>query len=150
MSRTPLAILACACLTSAHGASARDTAPLSDQGCRVLLQDVAAGDYPYRELTAEAACRSEEPLAPLHFDRRARAPVADAHLSSGTYLGRIALKPGKVFSSGDVLQLRFNHGPVAIERTVSPLSPVRAGQSTVFRSQDGETFLARLVLEGAL
>lgn len=143
------AAVACLCAGSGRPVSAQETASLPDGRCAVLNQNVNAGDYLYSELTSPTPCRSDKAQVPLTFDRRTKAPVASEALSSGTYLGSIVLRSGKIFTARDVLQLRFNDGPVAIERQVSPLAPVRAGQSAVFRSQDGETFFAQLVPESA-
>lgn len=150
MARIPLIILAAGlCLSGGLHLGARETVADAGSHCAVLTKDVHAGDQLYRELTTQTPCQAGEASVPLIFDYRTKAPVVTASLPSGTYLGPIALKPGKIFTNRDVLQLRFNQGPVAIERRVSPLVPVRAGQTAVVRSEGGTIFTAQLVLEQA-
>ena len=111
--------------------------------CLALAVPVEIGEFLSLDMATETACHAEAPRLPLRYDRRAGAPAATAPLSAGTYLGRIALKPGAVFGFDKAMRVVFRQGPVIVQREVHLLAPVRAGQRTFVRASDGEVFSAR-------
>lgn len=116
-----------------------------DERCHALRRGLAAGDFVTGELAEPVPCQSEQPRVPLAFDRGARAPVAGEDLPAGTYLGRLALKSGTIAPAGSTLQLVIRIGPIIVEREVSAIQPIRAGQRGFVKSGDGQVLSARFV-----
>lgn len=140
MKRGAIMLLA---VTACFGGNAASASQLGE--CLALAQGVGAGEFLTAELAEPAPCRDEAPRLPLIFDRDARTPVASEALPAGTYLGRMALKPGPVAPAGKALQLLVREGPVIIEREVRPLRPLRAGERGFVRAEDGTVLAVRFV-----
>ncbi|HZF46849.1 MAG TPA: hypothetical protein VEZ26_10960 [Sphingomonadaceae bacterium] len=116
-----------------------------DEGCHALRRGVAAGDFVTTELAKPVPCQVEQPRLPLAFERSANAPVAVEDLPAGTYLGRLALKPGAIAPAGGTLKLVIRTGPVIVEREVSAIRPIRAGDHGFVKAGDGQVLSARFV-----
>ncbi|KPL68255.1 hypothetical protein SZ64_09055 [Erythrobacter sp. SG61-1L] len=135
-------VLAMACCLS-------EPAFAGEAQCLALAEDVAAGEFLTAEMAEATPCREERPGLPLAFDHDAGAPLASAAMPSGTYLGRIALRPGAIAGAGQKLQLVVREGPVIITREVSPVRSLRAGERGFVRSADGEVLAARFLDTGS-
>ena len=113
--------------------------------CHTLQRGVAAGDFVTAELAERVPCQADQPRLPLTFDRDVGAPMAGEDLPAGTYLGRLVLKPGSIAPAGSRLQLVIRKGPVIVEREVSAIRPIRAGDRGFVRAADGQVLSARFV-----
>ncbi len=145
MKRGAIMLLAVAACFGGNAASAREPGE-----CLALAQGVGAGEFLTAELAEPAPCRDDALRLPLTFNRDAAAPFATEALPAGTYLGRLALKPGPVAPAGKALQLLVREGPVIIEREVRPLRPLRAGERGFVRAEDGTVLAVRFVDAGAV
>ncbi len=112
-------------------------APALAGECYALATPVPAGDYIDRSEVHAVACREQASEAPLAYDRSARVLRAGAAMAAGDYLGPLVIEAGQVAQPGEQLVLVFRDGPVTIERNVSPVAPMRSGETAVVRAEDG-------------
>ncbi|WEK46130.1 MAG: hypothetical protein P0Y56_14060 [Candidatus Andeanibacterium colombiense] len=122
------------------------SAALADAGqCLTLRSPVPTGGFLTPEVVEEVPCREDRALLPLRYDRGAKAPVAAEDLASGTYLGRISLRPGTIAAAGEKLQLVIHEGPVTIIRDVVPARAVRDRERAFVKTEDGQVLTALFV-----
>lgn len=140
MSVSRLAIVSAALVVSLPG-------PALAGQCYALAAPVATGEYIDAGGVSPVACSEQEPSTHLAYDRDARALRANAAMPAGEYLGPLLIEPGRVARPGENLVLIFRQGPVSVQRDVSPVSPVRAGEQGVVRAGDGTVFTATYVPE---
>jgi len=85
------------------------------------------------------------PAWPLPFAREGAAPRAGEALPAGSYFGRLVVNPGALAPAGSRLHLVIRKGPVIVEREVSAIRPIRAGDRGFVRAADGQVLSARFV-----
>lgn len=133
-----MAVLLLAALAAPPGAA---------PGCFATARDVPQGAVLRAEDLVAVDCREDSTRTRLGYDRAARAPVANAPLAAGTYLGRVAPPSGAMVAPGEQLTLRSSAGPVIIERTVTALQLGRSGGRLFVRDAQGQVFSVRYVAE---
>jgi flagella basal body P-ring formation protein FlgA len=113
--------------------------------CFAAARAIEAGGLVTRKDLAAAPCSAEPAERALTFDRVHGVLRAQAPITSGAYLGRVAA-PESAVDAGEALTLRISVGPVQIERDVWAVQAAAGGAGIFVRDNRGEVIRSTALL----
>ena len=114
--------------------------PSAMANCQVLTRSISANEVILAEDARGGSCTQIAGSSEVFYDRKSGVVRAKTDLPAGTQLGRIFLSGGRFVESGAVLNIRFNFGPVAVNRQVRAVQAGLNDTHIFVAGEDGQAF----------